>query len=156
MQTILSTNNKTAVTTAKVLHYCHKCLSGFITQHRYTDHMLHCTGPNVEAHLFKKESHFKFDKHSCVDAPPFMIFFDVETRLMHESESLSTMYLVSYAVGVVFNDGIDLPMFSLYRLSHQTNKELQTFNIPSVIKQAILHDDKIKSRQLLVSCVDCR
>ena len=152
MQTILSTDNKTAVTTSKVPHYCHKCLSGFITQHSYNDHMLYCAGPNVEAHLFKKEGHFKFDKHSCVDAPPFM-FFDVETRLVHESESLSTMYLVSYAIGVVFNDGIDLPMFSLYRSSHQTYRELHTFNIPSVIKQAILHDDKKKCRQLAASIV---
>ena len=153
MQTILSTDNKTAVTTSKVLHYCHKCLSGFITQHSYNDHMLYCAGLNVEAHLFKKEGHFKFDKHSCVDAPPFMMFFDVETRLVHESKSLSTMVLVSYAIGVVFNDGIDLPMFSLYRSSHQTYRELRTFNIPSIIKQAILHDDKKKCRQLAASIV---
>ena len=73
-----------------------------------------------------------------------MIFFDVETRLVHESESLSTMDLVSYAIGVIFNDGIDFPMFSFYRASHQTYKQLRTFNIPAVFKQAILHDDKIK------------
>ena len=70
MQTVLSTENKTAVTTAKVPHYCHKCLSGYITKHGYDDHVLYCAGPNVEAHVFKKEAHFKFDKHGNVDAPP--------------------------------------------------------------------------------------
>ena len=95
MQTIMSTDTKTDATTVTKPHFCHKCFNGYIKKDRYDDHMLYCSGPTVEAHIFQKESHYHFDKHASVDAPPFMIFFYVETRLEHETAKLSTMYLVS-------------------------------------------------------------
>ena len=153
MQTILSSDRESGATTTKAPFFCHKCFSAYVKKERYTDHVLYCSGPSVEAYSFQNESHHQFDKYNCVDAPPFMIFFDVETRLVKETASLSTMYLVSYAIGVIFGDGIDLPMFTFYRSSHQTYKELKKFNIPSVIKSFMMKDDMTKCVQLASSII---
>ena len=80
MQTITSTDAVADKTITKIPFYCHKCLTGYIKKDKFDDHVLYCAGTNIEAHVFKKDSHFFFDRHSSVHAPPFMIFFDVETR----------------------------------------------------------------------------
>ena len=153
MQTVLSTENATVHTTCTKVHYCAKCLVGYVKKARYDDHILYCAGPNVEAHEFDKESHFKFDKHARVDPPPFTVYFDVETKLVQESTSHSDMYLVSYAVGVMFNKGIALPDFFIYRSTDQYYDDLSNFNIPDIIKNAIHPDDETKCQQIAASII---
>ena len=153
MQTVLSTENTTGVTSCTKAHYCPKCMVGFVKKERHADHILYCAGPNVEAHEFDKESHFQFDQHARVDPPPFTVYFDVETKLVQETPSQSNMFLVSYAIGVMFNEGIGLPDFFMYRATDQTYDELCSFNIPDIIKNAIHPDDETKGQQLAASII---